>query len=135
MLDRFLDAQANGVYEHALSEIKAGKKQGHWMWFIFPQMKGLGQSYTANYYAISNKKMAEQFLQHPILGQRLIEISQAVYDLNALNIADVFGYPDYLKFQSCMTMFSLVLPEHKIFRMNLLRYFRGDICRYTEFHM
>lgn len=135
MLDRFLDAQANGVYERALSEIKAGKKQSHWMWFIFPQMKGLGQSYIANYYAIKNREMAQQYLKHPILGQRLIEISQAVYDLNAHNIADVFGYPDYLKFQSCMTMFSLVLPEQKIFRMNLLRYFRGDICRYTEFHM
>lgn len=135
MLDRFLDAQANGVYERALSEIKAGKKQSHWMWFIFPQMKGLGQSYAANYYAIKNKEMAQQYLKHPILGQRLIEISQAVYDLNALNIVDVFGYPDYLKFQSCMTMFSLVFPEYKIFRMNLLRYFRGDICRYTEFHM
>lgn len=135
MLDRFLDAQANGVYERALSEIKAGKKQSHWMWFIFPQMKGLGQSYTANYYAIKNREMAQQYLKHPILGQRLIEISQAVYDLNAPNIVDVFGYPDYLKFQSCMTMFSLVLPEQKIFRMNLLRYFRGDICRYTEFHM
>lgn len=135
MLDRFLDAQANGVYERALSEIKAGKKQSHWMWFIFPQMKGLGQSYIANYYAIKNREMAQQYLKHPILGQRLIEISQAVYDLNAPNIADVFGYPDYLKFQSCMTMFSLVLPEQKIFRMNLLRYFRGDICRYTEFHM
>lgn len=135
MLDRFLDAQANGVYEHALSEIKAGQKQSHWMWFIFPQMKGLGQSYTANYYAIKNREMAQQYLKHPILGQRLIEISQAVYDLNAPNIVDVFGYPDYLKFQSCMTMFSLVFPEQKIFRMNLLRYFRGDICRYTEFHM
>lgn len=135
MLDRFLDAQANGVYERALSEIKTGKKQSHWMWFIFPQMKGLGQSYTANYYAIKNKEMAEQYLKHPLLGPRLIEISQAVYDLNAPNIVDVFGYPDYLKFQSCMTMFSLVLPEQKIFRMNLLRYFRGDICCYTEFHM
>lgn len=135
MLDRFLDAQANGIYEHALSEIKAGQKQSHWMWFIFPQMKGLGQSYTANYYAIKNREMAQQYLKHPILGQRLIEISQAVYDLNAPNIVDVFGYPDYLKFQSCMTMFSLVFPEQKIFRMNLLRYFRGDICRYTEFHM
>lgn len=135
MLDRFLDAQANGVYERALSEIKAGKKQSHWMWFIFPQMKGLGQSYTANYYAIKNKEIAEQYLKHPLLGPRLIKISQAVYDLNALNIVDVFGYPDYLKFQSCMTMFSLVLPEQKIFRMNLIRYFRGATCRYTEFHM
>lgn len=135
MLDRFLDAQANGVYERALSEIKSGKKQSHWMWFIFPQMQGLGQSYTAKYYAIKNREMAQQYLQHPILGQRIIEISQAVYDLNAPNIVDVFGYPDYLKFQSCMTLFSLVLPEQKIFRMNLLRYFCGDICSYTRFHM
>lgn len=135
MLERFLDAQANGVYERALSEIKSGKKRSHWMWFIFPQMQGLGQSYTAKYYAIKNREMAQQYLQHPILGQRIIEISQAVYDLNAPNIVDVFGYPDYLKFQSCMTMFSLVLPEQKVFRMNLLKYFRGDICRYTEWHM
>lgn len=135
MLDRFLDAQANGVYEQALSEIKSGKKQSHWMWFIFPQMQGLGKSYTAKYYAIKNREIAQQYLQHPILGQRIIEISQAVYDLNAPNIVDVFGYPDYLKFQSCMTMFSLVLPERKIFRMNLLRYFRGAICRHTELHM
>lgn len=135
MLERFLDAQANGVYERALSEIKSGKKQSHWMWFIFPQMQGLGQSYTAKYYAIKNREMAQQYLQHPILGQRIIEISQAVYDLNAPNIVDVFGYPDYLKFQSCMTMFSLVLPEQKVFHMNLLKYFRGDICRHTELHM
>lgn len=132
MLNRFIEAQDNGVYERALSEIQSGQKKSHWMWFIFPQLKGLGQSYTANYYSIKNQEIAEQYLKHPILGKRLIEISQAVYDLNANNIVDVFGYPDYLKFQSCMTLFLIVEPNVKIFEENLKRYFKGEMCRFTK---
>lgn len=135
MLDRFVNAQSNGIYELALSEIKSGKKHNHWMWFIFPQLKGLGQSYTANYYAIEDREIVERYLKHPILGKRLIEISQAVYELNANNIVDVFGYPDYLKFQSCMTLFSIVAPEIKIFKANLMRYFHGEVCRFTELNL
>jgi uncharacterized protein (DUF1810 family) len=135
MLNRFVAAQDGGIYKKALAEIQSGEKKSHWMWFIFPQLKGLGQSYTANYYAIKNKEMAGQYLNHPILGPRLIETSQAVYDLNANNIVDVFGYPDYLKFQSCMTLFSIVAPEIEIFKANLMRYFGGEMCRFTEFNL
>lgn len=131
MLDRFLQAQDNGVYERALSEIQSGRKGSHWMWFIFPQIEGLGQSYTAQYYALT-PTTARQYIQHPILRSRLIEISQAVRDLNVPDICVIFGYPDYLKFQSCMTLFSIVAPENPIFTQNLQLYFRGERCRHTE---
>lgn len=131
MLQRFLDAQDNGVYERALSEIQAGEKKSHWMWFIFPQIAGLGNSYTARYYAIEHLPMAIAYLRHPILRQRLLAITQAVYDLNVTNIDTVFGYPDTLKFQSCMTLFALAAPEIPIFQLNLNRYFDGAPCAYT----
>ncbi len=132
MVEHFLEAQDNGVYERALSEIKSGQKKSHWMWFIFPQIAGLGHSPTAKYYAIQNREHAEEYWNNPILRKRLIEISQAVYDLNAANIADVFGYPDYLKFQSCMTLFKYIAPDETVFTMNLRRYFREEPCVHTK---
>ena len=132
MVNRFLDAQDNGVYERALAEIQSGQKKSHWMWFIFPQLKGLGSSYTAEYYAIQNAEMARRYIEYSLLRKRLLEISQAVLDLNANNIADVFGYPDYLKFQSCMTLFSIIAPEYAVFAQNLNRYFNGTLCQYTK---
>ena len=132
MVTHFLEAQDNGVYERALSEIKSGQKKSHWMWFIFPQIQGLGYSYTAKYYAIQDLAHAEEYLNNPILKERLIEISQAVYDLNADAIADVFGYPDYLKFKSSMTLFAQVAPNVQVFTQNLQRYFNGDTCGHTK---
>ncbi len=132
MVTHFLEAQDNGVYERALSEIKSGQKKSHWMWFIFPQIRGLGYSYTAKYYALQDRAQAEEYLNNPILKERLIEISQAVYDLNAESIADVFGYPDYLKFKSSMTLFTQVAPNIPVFTQNLQRYFNGDTCGHTK---
>ena len=132
MVTRFLEAQDNGVYERALAEIQSGQKKSHWMWFIFPQLNGLGHSYTAQYYAIQDVEMAREYIEHPILRKRLLEISQAVFNLNADNIIDVFGYPDYLKFQSCMTLFSIATPEHAIFDQNINRYFNDKLCDYTQ---
>lgn len=135
MVTRFLEAQDNGVYERALAEIQSGQKKSHWMWFIFPQLKGLGHSYTAQYYAIQDSEMARQYIEHPILRKRLLEISQAVLDLDTNNIADVFGYPDYLKFQSCMTLFSVVAPQCEVFQQNINHYFNGSLCTHTETHL
>lgn len=132
MVEHFLEAQDNGVYERALSEIQSGQKKSHWMWFIFPQISGLGYSPTAKCYAIQNREHAEEYWNNPILRKRLIEISQAVYDLNAANIADVFGYPDYLKFKSSMTLFTQVAPNVPVFTQNLQRYFNGDTCGHTK---
>ena len=135
MVSHFLEAQDNGVYERALSEIQSGHKKSHWMWFIFPQLTGLGHSATAQYYSLQDKAHAEEYWSNPILRERLIEISQAVYDLNTENIADVFGYPDYLKFQSCMTLFKYIAPEIIIFDLNLRRYFRDEHCGHTEIYL
>lgn len=135
MLERFLQAQSKGIYERALSEIQSGTKRSHWMWFIFPQLEGLGCSPTAQHYAIPNREVARAYINHPILGKRLIEIAQAMYELDAIDISMVLGYPDYLKFQSCMTLFALVAPEHLVFAHNLQRYFHGEKCRYTENHL
>lgn len=135
MVKHFLEAQDNGVYERALSEIQSGQKKSHWMWFIFPQIAGLGYSATARYYAIQDRAHAEEYWNNPILRKRLLEISQAVYDLNAPNIAVVFGYPDYLKFQSCMTLFKYIAPEEQIFEINLRRYFHCGQCHYTAIHL
>ena len=131
MVSHFLEAQDNGVYERALAEIQSGQKKSHWMWFIFPQLAGLGHSATAQYYAIQDRAHAEEYWHNPILRERLIEISQAVYDLNSGNIANVCGYPDYLKFQSCMTLFKYIAPEENIFQNNLQRYFSGQCCNRT----
>ena len=135
MVSHFLEAQDNGVYERALAEIKSGQKKSHWMWFIFPQLAGLGRSATAQYYAIQNKAHAEEYWRNPILRERLIEISQAVYDLNTDHIANVFGYPDYLKFQSCMTLFKYIAPDERIFHNNLQRYFSSQPCGRTPINL
>ncbi len=110
-LQRFLDAQ-QGVYEIALSEIKKGRKRSHWMWFIFPQIHGLGFSETSRFYAIKNIHEAAEYLQHPVIGKRLIEISNALIDLPTNEAHFIFGNPDDLKLKSSMTLFAL-LPEHR----------------------
>ncbi|MFV5692943.1 DUF1810 domain-containing protein [Flavobacterium sp. LT1R49] len=121
---RFLDAQ-NQVYLKALAEIKNGKKDTHWMWYIFPQIKGLGSSETAQYYGIKDLNEATAYLQHPILGKHLIEISEEVSNLNGKTASEIFGTPDDMKLRSCMTLFANVKNADPVFQKVLEKYFNG----------
>jgi uncharacterized protein (DUF1810 family) len=123
-LIKFLDAQ-NQVYLKALSEIKKGKKETHWMWYIFPQIKGLGSSETAQYYGIKDLNEATAYLQHPILGKHLIEISEEVLKLKEKNATQIFGTPDDMKLRSCMTLFANVENANPVFQKVLAKYFNG----------
>jgi uncharacterized protein (DUF1810 family) len=123
-LQRFLDAQQRD-YENALSEIKNGRKRSHWMWYIFPQIHGLGFSETSRFYAIRNKNEAAEYLQHPVLGKRLIEISNALLDLDTNNATSVFGSPDDLKLKSSMTLFSSLSDTNPVFEKVLQKFFDG----------
>ena len=123
-LDRFVEAQAP-VYDRALTELKAGRKQSHWMWFVFPQLAGLGRSPIAQHYAIQNLAEARAYLTHPLLGTRLRECIQAVMDAEGQTAHDIFGSPDDLKFCSSMTLFDLASPDG-IFRAALEKYFSGN---------
>ena len=125
-LQRFVDAQES-VIEQVLSELRAGRKQGHWMWFIFPQLKGLGHSAMANHYGIASKEEAEAYLNHPVLGPRLIESTQLVNAVAGRSIDAILGYPDNLKFRSSITLFALVAPENSLFREALRKYFDGKM--------
>ncbi|MBQ9009475.1 MAG: DUF1810 domain-containing protein [Clostridia bacterium] len=123
-LKRFLDAQERD-YETALKEIQAGHKQSHWIWYIFPQLEGLGYSSMAVYYGIENLEEAKEYLAHPVLRARLLEISEALLHLGKKNPTEVMGYPDDMKLRSCMTLFMLAAPDEPVFRAVLDRYFEG----------
>lgn len=123
-LIRFLEAQ-NQVYLKALSEIKEGKKNTHWMWYIFPQINGLGSSETAKYYGIKDMNEATAYLQHPILGKHLVEIAETVLNLNGKTAIQIFGTPDDMKLRSCMTLFANVKNTNPIFQKVLIKYFNG----------
>ena len=123
-LTRFLDAQ-KGVYEVALKEIKKGKKTSHWMWYIFPQISGLGLSDTAKFYAIKNRNEAIEYLNHDILGTRLMEISNELLKLPTSNSVEVFGHVDSLKLKSSMTLFSLLEKTNPVFQKVLDKFFGG----------
>ena len=124
-LERFLDAQEND-YARALEEIKKGRKTGHWMWYIFPQVAGLGWSETSRYYAIANLCEAAAYVHHPVLGRRLIEVAEALLALNHLTAFQILGSPDDLKLKSSMTLFSAVRGANPVFREVLIRYFDGE---------
>ena len=128
-LERFVKAQENS-YETALKEIQCGRKRSHWMWYIFPQMKGLGYSSTAQYYAIQSRKEAEAYLKHPILSKRLIEISETLLECESSSASKIFGYPDDMKLKSSMTLFALV-SDNKIFKDVLNKFFAGEMDRKT----
>lgn len=118
-LERFVDAQET-VYETALREVRSGRKKSHWMWYVFPQLKGLGYSETSKYYALEDLAEAKAYLHHPLLGTRLREISQALLHLPVKDAHAVFGTPDDLKLKSCMTLFAAADPEPaNIFRQVL----------------
>jgi uncharacterized protein (DUF1810 family) len=123
-LSRFLEAQKPD-YDQALSEIKAGRKRTHWMWYIFPQIDGLAFSSTSKLYAIKSIDEARAYLNHPVLGSRLLECAQAVVDIEARSIAEIFGSPDDLKLKSCITLFASVLPSGSVFDRILEKYYRG----------
>lgn len=123
-ITRFLDAQ-NKLYLTALSEIRNGKKESHWMWFIFPQIKGLGKSTIANYYAIADLNEAEEFLNHPVLAKHLIEISQLLLTYKTKSIEAILGELDARKLRSSMTLFSRVENANPIFQEILDTFFSG----------
>jgi uncharacterized protein (DUF1810 family) len=123
-LQRFVLAQ-DRVFDHVLSELRAGKKTSHWMWFIFPQIRGLGRSPISLEYAISSREEARAYLQHPILGPRLKECTRLVLGLQGRAVEDIFGSPDDMKFRSSMTLFAQVSPEDDIFQRALEKYFAG----------
>src|SRR5882757_5024460 len=122
-LERYVKAQG-GIYDHALGELRAGRKRSHWMWFVFPQLAGLGSSPTAQAYAIGSLEEACAYLAHPVLGRRLVECVQA---------GDIFGYPDEIKFRSSLTLFLLAAaPDAKApVQRALDKYFGGDGDRVT----
>ena len=124
-LKRFLDAQA-GVYERALAEIRAGDKQSHWMWFVFPQIDGLGSSPTARRYAVKSLAEAEAYLHHPVLGARLRECAEAAFAVEGRSAWAVFGSPDDLKFRSSVTLFALASKPGSVFHRLLDKYFEGE---------
>ncbi len=124
-LSRFLKAQERD-YAQALREIRSGRKRSHWMWYIFPQIQGLGFSHTAQFYAIENLDEAKEYLAHPVLGARLKEISAALLELEGLSASEIFGYPDDLKLRSCMTLFRLADLDCDVFEAVLDRYYDGE---------
>ena len=128
-LDRFITAQET-IYAQALKEIREGQKKGQWMWCIFPQIKGLGHSYNSEFYGISSKEEAKAYLDHPVLGARLREITKALLDYNNKTADAILGYPDVLKVRSCMTLFDLVSPND-IFNEVLYKYYEGQRCDKT----
>jgi uncharacterized protein (DUF1810 family) len=123
-LQRFVDAQ-DRVYDQVCSELHEGDKRGHWMWFIFPQVKGLGNSATAARFAISSREEAVAYLKHPILGPRLRECTRLVTLVEGRSISQILGYPDDLKFRSCMTLFAHATAENQVFLEALQKYFEG----------
>lgn len=123
-LKRFIQAQ-EGVYDKVLSELKSGRKTSHWMWYIFPQFKGLGFSATANFYAIKSLQEARCYLRHPVLGKRLLECSEIVLCFKDRSIDDIFGYPDHLKLLSCMTLFSQIADPGSVFAAVIAQCFDG----------
>lgn len=123
-LDRFLDAQRD-TYDQALAEIRGGLKRSHWMWFIFPQIAGLGSSQTSVYYAIRDRREADAYLAHPILGPRLVECAEALLALTGVSAAEVFGSPDDLKLRSSATLFAEVSERGVVFERLLEKYYEG----------
>ena len=125
-LERFVSAQdARGTYDAALAELRAGRKTSHWMWFVFPQLAGLGRSPTAQRYAIASLPEARAYLAHPVLGARLRETTGAVAQLTGRSATDVFGGIDAMKLRSSMTLFAHAAPDEPLFRDVLERYFDG----------
>jgi uncharacterized protein (DUF1810 family) len=126
-LRRFLDAQdLNRTYQQVISELRNGRKSSHWMWYVFPQVKGLGRSWTANEYAIASLDEARAYLQHPVLGPRLVECARLLLAIDGKSAADVLGSLDAIKLRSSMTLFAGADPQQAVFRRVLDKYFQGS---------
>ncbi len=130
-LSRFLEAQKHS-YGTALEEIREGKKTSHWMWYIFPQIQGLGISSTARYYAIQNLDEAKAYLKDPVLGRRLEEICQALLELESNDAFEIFGSPDCMKLRSSMTLFAAAAEKGWLFERVLEKFFHGERDKRTE---
>lgn len=124
-LQRFVDAQQH-VIASVIAELKQGRKRGHWIWFIFPQLKGLGHSANSEFFGISSAQEAAAYLQHPVLGRRLKECTQLVNVVEQRSAEDIFGEIDAMKFRSSMTLFAKAVPEEPIFTQALAKYFAGE---------
>jgi uncharacterized protein (DUF1810 family) len=123
-LERFIDAQSS-MHDQALDEIRAGGKQSHWMWFIFPQFEGLGSSETSRYFAIKSRAEAEAYLAHQVLGRRILECAQAVLDVQNRSAVEIFGPVDAMKLRSSATLFAAISPPGSLFHQIIDRYFDG----------
>ncbi|CAL8476171.1 DUF1810 domain-containing protein [Caballeronia sp. S22] len=123
-LQRFVDAQES-VIDDVRAELSAGRKRTHWMWFVFPQIAGLGHSAMAQHYAISSRDEARAYLAHPVLGTRLVELTRIVNGVQGRSVSDIFGYPDDMKFHSSMTLFARTADDAEVFNEALRRYFEG----------
>lgn len=125
--DRFLTAQ-EPVFATALAELRRGRKESHWMWFIFPQLRDLGRSATARHYGLSGLQEARMYLAHPVLGPRLVQVTEAVLAIQGRSLFEIFGSPDDLKFRSCMTLFSQVIEDQRAypFTQALERFCQGE---------
>ncbi|MGB8480835.1 MAG: DUF1810 domain-containing protein [Acidobacteriaceae bacterium] len=125
-LQRFIEAQ-EPVYAQACAELRQGRKTGHWMWFIFPQIRGLGSSETAQSFAIASLDEAKDYLAHPVLGSRLRECAALVLQVDNKSVEQIFGYPDNLKFHSSMTLFAQASEDNQVFMDALKKYFSGAL--------
>ena len=124
-LERFKKAQTQD-YGNALREIRNGRKKSHWMWYVFPQVRGLGSSPTAQKYAIQSRQEAEEYEKDPVLGRRLREITEALLAQKESDPVKIFGFPDVLKLRSCMTLFAAVSGENSVFQKVLDAYYQGE---------
>jgi uncharacterized protein (DUF1810 family) len=133
-LQRFVEAQ-DGVFDEVCAELAAGRKRGHWMWFIFPQLKGLGRSSTAQFYGISGREEAEEYLRHPVLGGRLRRCTQLLLGVQGRSINEIVGSPDDMKFRSSMTLFSQVTKDNQVFVDAVNKYYGGKFDDWTLGHL
>jgi uncharacterized protein (DUF1810 family) len=125
-LERFVDAQSGGVHEGALAELRGGRKTSHWMWFVFPQVAGLGSSPTAELYAIGSFDEARAYADHPVLGPRLVECAEAVLSHPDRTARQIMGSPDDAKLRSSMTLFAIAAPSEPVFQQVLDTFFDGE---------
>ena len=130
-LNRFITAQ-EGIFENILAELSKGQKRTHWMWFIFPQIEGLGYSETSRYYSIKSPDEAREYLNHPVLGARLLKCCEILLGTKGKTASEIFGPPDDLKFKSSMTLFACVAEPDSVFARVLEKYFDGKHDKRTE---
>ncbi len=129
-IERFISAQ-HDTYARALEEIRSGRKQSHWMWFVFPQIRGLGFTDYNVYFGLKDLDEAREYLNDPVLGKRLVEVSQAVLGLNGKTALEIFGKPDQRKLRSCMTLFSRIADADPVFGKVLQKYYGGILDEKT----